>query len=332
MWSVYATGQGIEADLLPEELRPRPLDESVDLVANGWPDGHDISRKWLTVSQLGQARGLPPGWLPRLLYRQLDRRAVGFLTIPPLIKELLASLAITVKALSDLLEGLQAPVCLPLSEPQSQHFGVTLNTTATAVVHIMTPLHKLVLPLDPRRWSRCSSVFLDTHRVKAAGPRRYVPFDDGTPLGAPWHGLLYELVDTAAARFENILSLSFEVERKAVAAPGIPGDGVSKITITHSLYDSLSCDIGLISAVGGMRKDSGSITAEPCGCHRAHSSHSKLTVCKTVNYRDLAPRFPGFGFDYGKIVSYLAPAALCMWTEDLGSLVPCCDADRSGST
>jgi hypothetical protein len=159
-------------------------------------------------------------------------------------------------------------------------------------------------------------VFLETNRVELVGPWDYHSLPKDKP-GTEFEGLLREVVDLGLATFDNVLKVKFTVQK-------VRGK-VKRVRVRFALFHSLHCEVGIISAAGGLREDIGTITAVPC---KASDQRTELTVDKTVNFCDLTPNDPGVVIDYGKIMSYLGPAALCMWVDELCLLVPCCDAKQ----
>jgi hypothetical protein len=98
---------------------------------------------------------------------------------------------------------------------------------------------------------------------------------------------LLEEVELPLASFKNILAIKFAVS-------------TTEIRVDYRLHP-LSCEVGLLSAAGGLRIDSGYLCATPAPADPVNLTVLKVT--KTMNFRDLMPRDPGAEVDAGKIMS-----------------------------
>lgn len=309
LWSLYHLGQGIDPDLLPPELRPIQVEEAITALAETVVDvDHDETMRWRGRFQLARAAELERELLERVNspLSAVDSSSIG--------SRIADTLSLDHRVVSHLFPDRQlvSGPCFPHKEPVTVHHGGTLNTETTAVIRINLPLPLLAARLDPRNWKRCARYFVRSHHVVPAGGIDYKDVDPKTdvPLGTDWHGLLDEQVTLPMAEFEQILSVNFTVHP-------------AEIRVNFWLYHPLRAEVGFLTASGGMRRDSGCLRAVPDRVNPG--GRTILTVNKTVNYRDLTRRDPSTTIDYGKIMNYLAPAALCMWVDDLGLLVPCCN-------
>jgi hypothetical protein len=308
LWSLYHLGQGIDPGLLPPELRPIGVEEAITVLAQSVVDlDHDETMQWRGRLQLARAAGVENKLLERLNSRQ-PLTATDSSWFASQIADILS---LDARVVSLLFPGtaLVRAACFPCKEPQTIHYGGTLNTKTTAVIRVDSPLSSLRARLDPRNWKRCARYFRRSSHVTPADGIAYHDVDPTSDpaLGKPWKGLLYEQLTFPQGEFRQILSVDFR-------------PSTTNIRVDYSLYHPLRAEVGFLTTSGGMRKDSGYLYAV---------SHARtrtiLTVTKTVSYRDLTRHDPSSTIDYGKIMSYLAPAALCLWVDDLGLLVPCCD-------
>jgi hypothetical protein len=191
----------------------------------------------------------------------------------------------------------------PVSSGITQN-SATLTTTSTVTTIVRGAFPALAAAVNPLNWPEASDVFVATEYVQDPISLRplvepVTGHDDGR------HMLLREKVQfTWGARrdhrgeFEALLNSSFKVHEPL-------------ITLKFSLCRSISSRVLWDSRSGGILVDAGYIKARPVsdGCWR-------VTSRKVLRFSD---RTPGFGetgwFDQGKLLNYLAPAAMSWWIE-----------------
>jgi hypothetical protein len=167
-------------------------------------------------------------------------------------------------------------------------------------LEIALPLAKLAPFLDPQGWSRFSPSFAASYRVDPTTYERI----DAPPPGTSWSGYLFEDFRVPIGRFRNILKVRFE------AAP-------ARIWARYDLHHALQFDFVAWSAPGGVEIDLGEVTAEAHGVDA-----SRVTITKTLAFRDLTPRDPGRHVDHGRWLAYLAPAMMTLHAAETSGFGP----------
>lgn len=162
------------------------------------------------------------------------------------------------------------------------------------------PLAKLAPFLDPQGWSRFSPSFFASDPVDR---ETYAPVP-GPPPGTPWEGYLLEDFRVPIGRFRNVLKVRFE------ASP-------DRIWARYDLHHALDFEFVAWSAPGGVEIDLGEVTATAEG-----ADASRVTITKTLAFRDLTPRDPGRRIDHGRWLGYLAPAMMTLHAAETSGFGP----------
>jgi hypothetical protein len=305
LWSLYFHAHGLGPSLLSAGLRPLPLDDAVNVLAE--PGGVSSgASQWTALRLLHAAAGVPLGQLRDLCTRPRAPR----IDVNLELNLLLSVLPIAEATLRGLIESLvdTRPFCV-LPDCRSTYLGQTRTIIAVSQVTVKRPYGEVCQRIDPRNWQRCGEVFRKTQHVQSVGGRYYPPAPTSSQPGKPWRGLLYEHVQTGPVASENVLDIDFKV-------------GAREATVDFSLHHPLAYRFGPLEWVGGVQIDSGQLTAKRL--EPVERGETLVTATKKVRFRDLTPGDPGLTVDYGDLVSYLAPASLCMWLDDVSAIVPCC--------
>jgi hypothetical protein len=179
--------------------------------------------------------------------------------------------------------------------------------------------------LDPRNWGRCSPHFDPdaTYEIKTDGQGR--PMRDrrgelikesSTPLGTPWNGLMRERFDGEGISVENILQITFTIDKEKSGA-------VSGAGVRYSLYSCEYSQLGILRERGGLRKNSGTMTARPLP---DDPKSTRVVVTKRVRYMDFTPGSPGRFFDLGGSLNVWAAVLLCARADSEAVFNLCCAA------
>lgn len=170
----------------------------------------------------------------------------------------------------------------------------------TVALSIGLPLRRLAPFLDPQGWSRFSPSFAESYRVDRA---TYAPLAGPEP-GTPWEGYLLEDFRVPIGRFRNILKVSFAHDAQRIHA-------------RYDLHDSLGFEFVAWNAPGGVEIDLGEVVAVA-----ESPASTRVTITKTLGFRDLTPRDPGRRIDHGRWLAYLAPAMMTLHAAETSGFGP----------
>lgn len=197
----------------------------------------------------------------------------------------------------------------------------TVRLRSVSTVH--KPIAQCLKMMDPRNWGRCSPHFDPEKTYEIQRDRNGRPMRDrhgnpvrgsSSPLGENWEGLLRERFDGEGISVENILDITFDVVRKNKV--------VTKVEMFYSLYGCEYSQLGPLSERGGLRKNSGSMIAEPSG---SNGRSTRVEVTKTVRYMDFTPGHPGRFFDLGESLNVWASVMLCARADSEAVFNLCCE-------
>jgi hypothetical protein len=183
--------------------------------------------------------------------------------------------------------------------------------------------------LDPRRWDRCGDLFAETYRVRDSETWPYPKYEPDEPdPGQPWCGLLYERAELPGQAAENILRVKLDRARMTEEeGRACRDDDIQNclktvnpaISIQYSLLHNYSYRLGGLEIPGIELRNSGKIVA-----FELSRAETRICSSKRITYGRLTQWSGGGMWDYGQALSYAAPAVLCLWTEELHLVVPCC--------
>jgi hypothetical protein len=351
LWSFHVQGAGLDASMLPNDLRPIPLAEAME-AASGWDDKHAHDRRVGCLRQLqpeflreadkggaraavgkkGETAGVTRAAVQKALddaRREADRWSRSFgqkyrLPLPP-TRDVFAKLA--------------SARCIPRVDKPSlkPETGQTFLKSGFEVQQSLKP--ELAYLVDPRNWDECSDLFDLTYRIEkpSRGSTDEIPPKIRSDPNAPatdWQGFLYELAGVGPQAVENILRINFVVTRKCTShgarrppkcKAGTCTHDITMVNADYKLHESRSYTIGGITFPGLMRQNEGHFRATRLSDYR-----TEISVKKTIRFGRLTDWSTSAGvFDLGEILNYTAPAYLSLWIHDVSQVVPCCERLKS---
>ena len=316
LWSVYFHWAQLSPSLVPPEACPMRLDDAMVSVA-AHNDEHRSGRALMLLVRLAKLAGYD---FLDLLDAVVDRTHASFrLNVEVVVAKLTDALAPVADALQiDVTPFVPLSYALfsppkPCVKPAVKiSYPTGLKTTQMrSWVTANRELDETLLPLlDPRGWSRCSTLFKRTYRVIDAGTD-YPRHDGPEPIGSDWSGLMYELAEVGPQTVENVLSIDFRVVREA--------NRIDAVEVRYGLYESLSYQFGALALPGVMQQNWGVFRATP-----SPRGQTEIYSEKTVNFARVTGWSAMGLFDYGEVLNYMAPALLTLWIDDLQLTVPCC--------
>lgn len=277
------------------------------------PSAPDVGAQWVNYDLLRQAfyGGLAGDVIPGM-QAQRASRARAAPTPPPTLRRTPSA------ALTNLEECFSQPAeSLTGSESESTLNLTSLVTTVDIPSKSTCDFATLAHILDPRSWS-LSPFWPESYEVQLSQDGRGFTKTDvaNTQNGESWGGYLFEHVEwnwnvSTVASFRNYLNINFEV------------DAVNqKLRLDFALFSCEGSQLYLLEQrQRGIDVDCGFQCVAP---HPGPPNHSpggpfRLRTVKNIRYTDLLDRqTPGQGpLGAGQFLSYLAPAVVGLWMNDL---------------
>lgn len=204
--------------------------------------------------------------------------------------------------------------------PSAPHAQSTLNLTSlVTTVDIPSTSNcdfkMLATLLDPRNWS-LSPFWIASDEVKLnAGQSEFTRVTvPSSKLGESWSGHLYEHVEwnwnlSNVASFKNYLNIQFTVDA-----------ATQQLRMDFALYSCEGSQIYLLEQPGGVDVDTGFQCLAPVAQPTSPlAADFRLRTLKHIRFTDLLDRqTPGQGpAGTGQFLSYLAPAVVGLWLNEL---------------
>ena len=202
--------------------------------------------------------------------------------------------------------------------PNYGGFGSPL-TTVTAQADLSRTAAQLARIIDPRSWN-CFEHFF-TERYEEVGVGAYaVPKPDPDPIGQPWTPLtaphfIHEIVTVTDGTDDNIFENVLRITNFSVSP--------TVARLDFELRESLTMTLPSLALTrnGGLIVDSGYLEAKQVTGPPSPVTH--VTMQKNLQFVPLPVGSTSPELDSSEILNYLAPAAMCMWVEDLGEGAMC---------
>ncbi|MDJ0850333.1 MAG: hypothetical protein QNK04_18335 [Myxococcota bacterium] len=304
LWSVYFHSTfriGFARHLISKDFAPRPLPEALQVLMDA-KDEHSPVRLRKAVARL-----VASGWAREKRVAELtgNRELAG--KVHQSLFEIADRLHMDRRLLTDedFAAAGQALSSAPLTglacnpTPLSCVAcldGLTLRTTLQASVRVDRPLADLEALLDPHCWDACAgSIYNDTYRTIQQN-NDWIEDPNPPTCGVGWNGHLIEDVVIGFASFDNRLEIRFWRS---------PGGGT--IRWSFALRDNRDTRLGGASQPGLLTRDNGHLQAT----QEVGGATTLIQTLKTV------------AFD-NETLSLMAPALLCLWTDNVSEVIPCC--------
>lgn len=199
--------------------------------------------------------------------------------------------------------------------PEFFHETGTLKLTTYSLVN--RPLSQIARVVDPRSWGKCSDFFdpertyrvpvVDGHGHRDASGE-FARYKGPEEIGTTWAGLLRERFDGPGIAVDTVLCIDFVAGRK-------------EVSLDYSLYLSDRCTLGPFTDIGGVRMNTGRLTAT-----EVLPGVTKVDVYKMLRFLDYTPGDGGRWVDFGNALSLLI-VMMGVVIDDKFVLKLCCDLD-----
>jgi hypothetical protein len=275
------------------------------------PTPPDIGAPWVNYDLLRQAfyGGLAGEVVPGMEAQRASRaRAVS--AQPPALP------SVPKAALTNLDECFtQAAESLTKSGPESTLDLTSLVTTVDIPSKSDCDFATLARILDPRSWS-LSPFWPESYEVQLSqdGEGFTLPGATSSQNGESWSGYLFEHVEwnwnvSTVASFRNFLNIKYEVDAAS-----------QRLRLDFALFSCEGSQLYLLEQrQRGIDVDSGFQCVAPVPGSNPPDGPFRLRTVKNIRYTDLLDRqTPGQGpAGAGLFLSYLAPAVVGLWMNDL---------------